>query len=169
MMSKGRVFGLLMFLLLILAGAAQGRAQSGTTDRSANGVTCASDDGRRHYCPLDTSRGVMLQKQRSSTPCIQGQSWGFDRRGVWVDRGCRGEFVSMRQNRPGGGYGTGMRILQCSSDNGNRVECPAYTRGGVRLVRQRSDARCIQGRTWGYTQRSIWVDRGCRADFSVAR
>jgi hypothetical protein len=23
---------------------------------------------------------------------VQGQTWGTDRRGVWVDRGCRAEF-----------------------------------------------------------------------------
>ncbi|MBK7600121.1 MAG: DUF3011 domain-containing protein [Acidobacteria bacterium] len=38
---------------------------------------------------------------------------------------------------------------------------------GVQLVRQRSDAACIQGRTWGFDRRRIWVDRGCRADFIV--
>ena len=35
------------------------------------------------------------------------------------------------------------------------------------MVRQRSDARCQQGYSWGYDGRGIWVDRGCRADFSI--
>lgn len=36
---------------------------------------------------------------------------------------------------------------------------------GVRLIRKKSKAPCIQGRSWGYTNNKIWVDRGCEADF----
>jgi hypothetical protein len=28
-----------------------------------------------------------------SGACVQGQSWGYTDRGIWVDRGCAGEFV----------------------------------------------------------------------------
>src|SRR5690348_9983667 len=44
---------------------------------------CASDDGRRHYCNADTRGGVRLVRQRSGSSCVQGRSWGYDRRGVW--------------------------------------------------------------------------------------
>jgi hypothetical protein len=57
--------------------------------------------------------------------------------------------------------------VTCSSDDMGRRDCRVETRGGVRLVRQRSDAECVFGRTWGYDRHSIWVDRGCRADFEV--
>jgi len=30
-----------------------------------------------------------------------------------------------------------------------------------------SAARCEEGRTWGFTQDSVWVDRGCRGNFEV--
>jgi len=36
-------------------------------------------------------------------------------------------------------------------------------------VNQRSGSACVQGRTWGFNRNSIWVDRGCRADFEVGR
>ena len=55
-------------------------------------MTCSSDDGRRRYCDTDTRGGVRLSRQISGSPCRQGETWGFDRRGVWVDRGCRAEF-----------------------------------------------------------------------------
>ena len=58
--------------------------------------------------------------------------------------------------------------VRCQSDDYDRTYCQADTRGGVRLVRQLSDADCISGRTWGYDRRGIWVARGCRADFEVA-
>ena len=62
-------------------------------DRDRGGVmTCASDDGRRRFCDANTSRGVRLTRQISGSPCIEGQTWGFDERGIWVDRGCRAEF-----------------------------------------------------------------------------
>jgi hypothetical protein len=46
----------------------------------------------RHYCQADTRGGVQLIKQRSDSSCRQGRSWGFDRRGIWVDHGCRADF-----------------------------------------------------------------------------
>src|SRR5438094_1874858 len=58
--------------------------------------------------------------------------------------------------------------ITCSSDNGRRVYCDADTRGGVRLVRQISGSRCVEGSTWGYDERGIWVDAGCRAEFDVS-
>jgi hypothetical protein len=55
-------------------------------------VTCNSNDMRRNWCNVDTRGGVRLYKQRSDSPCIQGRTWGFNRDGIWVDRGCRAEF-----------------------------------------------------------------------------
>ena len=60
---------------------------------SAQNISCSSDDGHRRYCPADTRGGVQLLRQRSQSPCQQGYSWGFDRGGVWVDRGCRADFA----------------------------------------------------------------------------
>lgn len=61
-----------------------------------NIVTCASNDGRRVYCDADTRNGVALIEQHSNVPCRQGSSWGYDRRGIWVDRGCRADFEVRR-------------------------------------------------------------------------
>jgi hypothetical protein len=131
-------------------------------------ITCSSDDGGRNYCSADTRGGVTMVRQRSDARCQQGYSWGFDQRGIWVDRGCRAEFSVNTGYGPGGpGYGTGGRMITCSSDNGARTYCNADTSRGVELVKQRSDARCTQGYSWGYDRRGIWVDRGCRADFAV--
>jgi Protein of unknown function (DUF3011) len=66
-----------------------------------------------------------------------------------------------------GGYG--RQSIYCASDDGRRRTCPVNTGGGVRLVNQRSGSACVQGRTWGFNRNSIWVDRGCRADFEVGR
>jgi hypothetical protein len=127
-------------------------------------VTCSSEDGKRHYCQAEVRGGVQLVKQHSGSPCIQNQTWGFDPRGIWVDRGCRAEFAvfanmaSDEENAP---------TVSCSSDDGGRHFCEADTRRGVRLARQISGSPCVQDQTWGYDDRGIWVDRGCRAEFAL--
>lgn len=149
-------------------------AQSGTTYRDGPRLTCASDDGNRHYCRADTRYGVRMVNQRSNAVCRQGYSWGYDQRGIWVDRGCRADFITrVPAYGPGPGYPPGGPppppggVITCSSDNGGRNYCRVPTGGGVRLVRQRSDAPCKQGYSWGYDRSGIWVDKGCRADFAV--
>jgi hypothetical protein len=151
---------------------------------NAHTISCSSDDGRRHYCGGNV-RGarVQLVRQRSQTPCREGYSYGLDGRGLWVDRGCRGDFAFTNGGyRPGPGPAPGRpgyggrppydgggpaQVISCSSDDKRRHYCNADTRGRVRLVRQRSESPCRQGYSWGYDQRGIWVDRGCRADFQT--
>lgn len=61
--------------------------------------------------------------------------------------------------------------LACESMNGRREYCDV---GGAReadieLSRQLSDARCERGRSWDRSERGVWVDDGCRAEFTVYR
>jgi hypothetical protein len=154
---------------------------------SAQVINCSSNDMHRHYCNADTRGGVRMVRQHSEAVCRQGYSWGYDRRGIWVDHGCRADF-EMEGNRGygrdrdhdwdhdrdhnqgyHGGYGPGAAIqaVNCSSDDGHRHFCPVNTQGGVRVFKQHSDAPCRQGYSWGYTRQGIWVDRGCRADFQT--
>ena len=133
---------------------------------SAQTISCSSDDGGRHYCPVNAPGQVQLVKQRSDSPCQQGYGWGSDNRGIWVDHGCRADFAVVPY--PDGGLDQGSTI-SCSSDDGGRHYCPADTRGGVRLLKQRSESPCQQGQSWGFDRHRIWVDHGCRADFLLAR
>lgn len=56
-----------------------------------------------------------------------------------------------------------QRIITCESQNNRSTTCPMSTRGGVRLVKQLSDASCRGN--WGYKQGYVWVRNGCRAEF----
>jgi hypothetical protein len=56
-------------------------------------VRCDSTGSRTHYCNMDTRYGVSLVNQRSSSPCIEGATWGVGQDRVWVSRGCRAEFA----------------------------------------------------------------------------
>ncbi len=126
-------------------------------------VTCQSSGGLMR-CPAVASwRGARLVTQMSQAPCLQNQSWGFDTRGIWVDKGCRGTFAA------GDALANAGDRVTCASSNGQRFECPARTQYGVRLIKQISTSPCRQNTTWGTTQTAIWVDRGCRAEFEVNR
>ncbi len=128
----------------------------------AQTISCFSNNGQRTYCRANTSRGVQLIRQRSRAACRLNSTWGFDRRGIWVDRGCGGDFALAPlpvRPRP--------QIITCSSVAGRRTYCRADVSRGVRLVKERGGAPCRQGQSWGFDNRGIWVDRGCRADFAV--
>ena len=56
-------------------------------------VKCESQGHKERYCRVNTRRGVELYRQLSEARCRYGSSWGYDRNGIWVDKGCRGEFV----------------------------------------------------------------------------
>jgi hypothetical protein len=120
------VVGVLWALCLPHPAAAQGGFQNGGT------ITCSSNDGRRIYCNADTRGGVRLVRQISGSRCEQGSTWGYDSRGVWVDRGCRAEFdVS-----GGGSYPQTRRI-----DAGSSISVRTNEAIDVR----RSDGRVFSG------------------------
>jgi hypothetical protein len=123
-------------------------------------VVCESRDRRTTYCHADVRGGVRLVRQLSDRRCVRGGNWGTSERGIWVTDGCRAEFEVAGQYR----YGETVR---CESTDNRTRYCNADTRHGVRLWRQLSRTRCEQGRNWGVTRNSIWVTRGCRADFRV--
>lgn len=127
-------------------------------------ISCASEDGEKHYCEADTRYGARLVLQRSEKPCKEGESWGYDEQGIWVDKGCGGEFALGRGDDRGE---SAAATITCASEDGLRKVCLADTSQGVKLVRQRSDAKCKEGSSWGYDARGIWVDKGCEADFVV--
>ncbi|AXK71892.1 DUF3011 domain-containing protein [Lysobacter sp. TY2-98] len=62
------------------------------TPPAATRFQCASDNNRLHTCAITSRENVRLVKQLSHTACIEGDTWGVDHRGVWVDQGCRAEF-----------------------------------------------------------------------------
>jgi hypothetical protein len=59
----------------------------------ARTVRCESRDYRYSYCSVPTYGDVRLQSELSRSACHFGRSWGYDHRGIWVDRGCRAVFA----------------------------------------------------------------------------
>ncbi len=139
---------------------------------------CESNNYRYQHCRVDTRGGVQLLRQTSRTPCRQGINWGYNRRGIWVDRGCAAEFAVgvawIGPGRPGGpGHGPGPgwdrpgHVVSCRSYGYRDAYCRAEVRRSVQIVRQISRAPCHYGRTWGYDRGGIWVRNGCSAEFRI--
>ncbi len=128
-------------------------------------VTCASNDGRRNWCNIGGNRDVRLVRQISGSACVRDSTWGVDRRGLWVDRGCRADFA-VGGGRPGPGPGAG-RLVTCASNDGRRNWCDVGRSRDIQIARQISGSACVRDSTWGVDRRGLWVDRGCRADFRV--
>jgi hypothetical protein len=59
------------------------------------------------------------------------------------------------------------RVVHCESRHHMYNRCEVDTGGRVSIERQTSYTACREGQNWGYDHRSIWVDRGCGADFRV--
>ena len=88
-------------------GGGNGNPNWGGWDNGYN-IYCASDDGRRTICPTDTRGGVQLARKRSDASCDYGRDWGYNHRGIWVDRGCRADFrIGGGGNGGGGGWQRG--------------------------------------------------------------
>ncbi len=132
-------------------------------------VVCESVNGNRQVCPAETISGVAFAQQLSKTECVEGKSWGWDlERGlVWVDHGCRAEFILGGTAQPRDPLIRFDTPVICESKNGKRTTCKADTSAGVQIVRQLDDRACGYGREWGYDADGIWVAKGCRAEFVV--
>jgi Protein of unknown function (DUF3011) len=65
-------------------------------------IRCESKDFRYRYCRADTDNRVTMTREMSKRRCRQWNNWGYDKRGVWVDNGCRGEFRVGRSGMSGG-------------------------------------------------------------------
>lgn len=170
--SLAIAFGL--SLVGLLSSPAQGRPPHGYGPPPGAIVNCASHNFRYQHCRIDTRGGVQLVRQHSRTYCREGVNWGYDRRGIWVDRGCAAEFVVGSSwagpGHPGYGPGPGWQrpvVIGCHSHNYRDAYCRAEVWGRVHIVRQISHSPCHYGRTWGYDRGGVWVRNGCSAEFRI--
>lgn len=156
-----------------LASAQQGEA--------IETFVCESQDNGHNECRYRASGEVTVHvnRQMSRSRCVFNESWGTFDGGVWVDYGCRAEFVvrrppgSRQSYRPVGG---GLSTITCQSMNNAYQECRVrdIDASNVHIERQLSGAPCEQGYSWGVSEGEnsppgIWVDRGCRATFSYGK
>lgn len=175
---------LLRCLAVVVMVAAGALALPGTASAQYV-VRCESIDFRQNHCPVDTRGGVRLVNQLSQSDCYEGETWGYDRRGIWVTEGCAGEFeiLGRGHGRPayGQGYGQGYQggghyrqpahgggaTIVCESRDFHYNYCAVRVRRGADIVEQYSRTECREGQTWGWDRGGIWVDQGCSGAFAV--
>jgi hypothetical protein len=80
-------------------------------------ITCESFKYRYQFCRVNTRGGVRLTRQISNTRCNEGETWGYDREGIWVDQGCAAEFSV----RGGGGNQNNNNNNNISSGGGDNT------------------------------------------------
>lgn len=73
-------------------------------------VRCESRGDRYTECPIASHGYVRLSRTLSSTPCRQGRTWDYDKRRIWVDDGCRAEFVVETRHGSDSGSGAGAAV-----------------------------------------------------------
>jgi len=142
----------------------EGRGGAGNGGAHGQTVRCESQDNRERTCNTPFRGRIVLAKQLSRNPCVEGQSWAQQGSTIMVRNGCRGDFA-----QAGGGWWGGQQpgyTVTCSSDNDRRRSCAWDRRQGRPvLVENISSTRCQEGQNWGWDGNAIWVDRGCRARF----
>jgi hypothetical protein len=173
-----QVLAMLLAALALYGASAPAEAQRGGV------IRCESRDYRDNYCPVNTRGGVRMLRQLSRAACWEGESWGYDRRGIWVTQGCEAEFevgdgggegyergARWRDDGADRGYGGGERgegqRVFCESRDYRYNYCPVRVFNDVDLVFQQSKSECRFNRSWGWDRGGVWVDRGCAAEFVV--
>jgi hypothetical protein len=136
--------------LLVVCPAVLWGCVASATDARAEGepalLECRSSGAERTYCPADVSGGVALQRSFGHAPCLLGNTWGYDRKGVWVAEGCEGEFALGRSARPAtgapvaaaetpegesGGGATKSKIDQWKNDDSEGLRHPERSTWGA--------------------------------------
>jgi hypothetical protein len=69
-------------------------------------ITCESRGSRYTECRVDTDGEVYIEREFSYRRCRLWDTWGYDKRRVWVQGGCRAEFRVGRD----GGIGAGGAV-----------------------------------------------------------
>jgi len=130
-------------------------------------VHCIATESGRTYCGAAHVRyGIVGEPP---TACVEGRTWGFDDRGVWVTGGCVADFRPIVADQP-------VERSTYVTPSGNLVHCVATASGRTYcgrpheryVIAGQPDAACVEGSTWGVDDRGVWVTGGCNADFTVA-
>lgn len=64
-------------------------------------INCGSPQYGYGFCSVDVGGGgrVSIRRRTSDAQCVEGRSWGWNRGGIWVDKGCSADFIVDRRWR----------------------------------------------------------------------
>lgn len=123
----------------------------------------------RYYEARDANSGITLSISRSDdgTPQISYTGRGGANGICQVSAsGTPAPAANGERPRDGAAGDAALpREVTCESTGQQQVSCDLNTRGNVEIVRQLSHTRCEEGRNWGLSRHSVWVNGGCRPVF----
>jgi hypothetical protein len=99
---------LVKFLMVLAIIGASLMSTPVTADQT---VTCKSKKHQYRMCHVDTHGYVRLKREHSRNKCVQGRSWDYDRRGIWVDDNCAADFVVESRNHSSSGSSSSGNAL----------------------------------------------------------
>ncbi|XP_023931597.1 lectin ADEL, partial [Lingula anatina] len=135
------------------------------TSEAATGIFDCDSNGYRHN-PCCTgvdviSATVMTKRSRSS--CDVGHSFAVNGCDLWVNHGCRARFYvdfncgNVKKSN-----------ADCSSHNYKYFECPVDgVITSINVAKKHSRSSCDYNKSFGFLGNKIWVNKGCRATFTV--
>lgn len=138
---------------------------------SGQTIRCESQNNQHRICrtPWQGHSRLVRQLSSANNPCREGTTWQSQQGQIFVDRGCRGEFESIRGVTPPIAPlpppPPGQRSIQCQSTSTRHQQCATPWSGRSRLVRQLTGAQCIEGVSWGTQPGQVWTSRGCGGEF----
>ena len=119
-------------------------------------IRCESYRGSQQFCRADTRDGVHLSRQYSRAPCRENDTWGYDRRGVWVANGCAAEFSLGRDNSDNtagiliGVLAAGLIGAAILNSNDSNASTSQYGGQPGQQYVERDDASNNYGNNFGY-------------------
>lgn len=159
-------WGRWMFVAALAIAAPLGTALAQVAPRSAQG-DCTREVERRGYRVVSTGNFQQFKDGWQLDVRARDQS------GRNVNGSCFVETRSGDVTLFGFGWGGGTPAdryeFTCASPDHRYRECQLPVDGRARLVKQKSDAPCVEGRSWGQRGDRVWVNNGCRGKFEVAR
>ena len=129
---------------------------------------CVREANRRGFTVLDTSNFQQFRDGWSIDLRVRNQ------RGQVTNGSCFVETRTGDVNLYGFGWGyddggDDRMQFNCASVDMKYRECQLPVKGRAVLVKRLSDARCVEGQSWGQRGDRVWVANGCRAKFEVTR
>jgi len=131
-------------------------------------ASCAANTTQLAYCVEAPQVRAELVRQVSDAPCREGKSWGVDAQGLWLSRGCMGDFLLKHETDDRRDAVNARRLVECKSADRRRSFCATDARGGATLAAVLGHSPCKQGESWDWNEGGVWVDHGCSGIFELA-
>nr|BAP94528.1 D-galacturonic acid binding lectin precursor [Aplysia kurodai] len=111
---------------------------------------------------------MTVEDRQSEASCDLDKSFGFYNQNstVWVNHGCRADFNICYVK--GSSTTTTVNVSSWNYQYATKMLPSVSCIYSMRVVNQQSAAPCTLGTTYGFMANTMWVDEGCRADFSVS-